>query len=83
MAGGTRFNPNSNAAASKTLPRGSFAKVTDLESGKSATVIEDRGPYVNERVIDVAPKVADQRELKNTGVSRVEVASITVPHVRE
>jgi rare lipoprotein A len=49
-------------------------------SAKSATVaIEDRGPYVSGRVIDVAPKVADQRELENTGVSRVEAAPITVP----
>ena len=48
------MNPNSNVAASKTLPLGSVAKVTNLENGKTATVrIEDRGPYVNGRVVDL------------------------------
>jgi rare lipoprotein A len=80
MADGHRMNPNSNVAASKNLPLGSVAKVTNLENGKTATVkIEDRGPYVNGRVVDLAPKVADQLELKEKGVAPVEVKPITVP----
>lgn len=80
MADGHRMNPNSNMAASKNLPLGSVAKVTNLENGKTATVkIEDRGPYVNGRVVDLAPKVADQLELKEKGVAPVEVKPITVP----
>jgi rare lipoprotein A len=80
MADGRRMNPNSNVAASKTLPLGSVAKVTNLENGKTATVkIEDRGPYVNGRVVDLAPKVADQLELKKKGVVSVEVKPITLP----
>jgi rare lipoprotein A len=80
MADGRRMNPNSNVAASKTLPLGSVAKVTNLENGKTATVqIEDRGPYVNGRVVDLAPKVADQLDLKHKGVAPVEVKPITVP----
>ena len=63
------MNPNSDIAASKTLPLGSVAKVTNLDNGKTATVkIEDRGPYVNGRVVDLAPKVADQLDLKQKGV---------------
>jgi peptidoglycan lytic transglycosylase len=80
MANGRRMNPNSNIAASKTLPLGSIAKVTNLENSKTATVrIEDRGPYVNGRVVDLAPKVADELNLKRKGVVPVEVKPITLP----
>ena len=80
MADGRRMNPNSNIAASKTLPLGSVAKVTNLSNGKTAIVkIEDRGPYVGGRVVDLAHKVADQLELKEKGVVPVEVKPITVP----
>ncbi len=80
MADGRKMNPESNVAASKTLPLGSVAKVTDLENGKTATVkIEDRGPYVGGRVVDLAPKVADQLEIKKQGTAQVVVKPITLP----
>jgi rare lipoprotein A len=80
MADGRRMNPNSDIAASKSLPLGSVAKVTNLDNGKTATVkIEDRGPYVTGRVVDVAPRVADQLDLKHKGVTPVEVKPITLP----
>jgi rare lipoprotein A len=80
MADGHRINPNSNVAASKNLPLGSVAKVTNLENNKTVTVkIEDRGPYVHDRVVDLAPKVADQLDLKEKGVVPMEVKPITVP----
>ncbi len=80
MADGRRMNPNSNVAASKNLPLGSVAKVTNLENGKTATVkIEDRGPYVNGRVVDLAPRVADELDLKEKGIAQVEVKPITLP----
>lgn len=74
MANGEPMNPNSNVAASKTLPLGSKAKVTNLENGKSAeVVIKDRGPYVDGRIIDVSPKTADKLGLKKEGTAPVEV----------
>ncbi|MGA8195572.1 MAG: septal ring lytic transglycosylase RlpA family protein [Acetobacteraceae bacterium] len=80
MADGNRFNPNGDAAASKTLPLGTTAKVTNVQNGKSATVkIEDRGPFVPGRVVDVTPKVADQLDIRKQGVSQVVVAPIAVP----
>jgi rare lipoprotein A len=80
MADGRRMNPNTNVAASKQLPLGSVAKVTNLANGKSATVkVEDRGPYVDGRVVDVAPKVAHELGMKEKGVAPVVVAPITVP----
>lgn len=80
MADGHRMNPNANIAASKTLPLGSVAKVTNLDNGKSATVrIEDRGPFVKGRVVDLAPAVANKLDLKEKGVVPVEVKPITLP----
>lgn len=80
MADGRKMNPNTDVAASKTLPLGSVAKVTNLENGKTATVrIEDRGPYVAGRVVDLAPKVAGQLELGHKGVVPVEIKPITLP----
>ena len=80
MADGTPLNPNSNTAASKTLPLGTTAKVTNLESGKSEVVkVRDRGPYVSGRIMDVTPKVAEKLEMKKDGVAPVEVKPIEVP----
>lgn len=82
MADGRRMNPNTNSAASKTLPLGSVVKVTNLENGKSATVqIQDRGPYAKGRVVDLTPKVADQLDIKHKGVAPVEVKPITLPQL--
>jgi len=80
MADGKRFNPNANIAASKTLPLGTTAKVTNLQNGKSATVqVEDRGPWINGRVVDVTPKVASDLDIRKQGVVPVVVAPIAVP----
>jgi rare lipoprotein A len=80
MADGTRMNPKANIAASRTLPLGTKARVTNLENGKSEVVeIRDRGPYVDGRIVDVSPKVADKLEMKQQGVAPVEVKPIEVP----
>jgi len=74
------FNPNSDVAASKTLPLGTTAKVTNVQNGRSAMVkVEDRGPHVAARVVDVTPKVADQLDMKKAGVAPVVVAPVAVP----
>jgi rare lipoprotein A len=81
MANGNRMDPQDSNAASRTLPLGTTAKVTNLKTGKSAVVrIEDRGPYVEGRIVDLSPATA--REIGITpreGVTKVEVAPITVP----
>jgi rare lipoprotein A len=82
MADGSHFSPDSNIAASKTLPLGTTAKVTNLANGRSATVVVgDRGPFVDGRVVDVTPNVADQLEIRKSGVAPVVVAPIAVPQV--
>jgi rare lipoprotein A len=80
MADGTRMNPQSNVAASKTLPLGTKARVTNLENGASEVVeIRDRGPYVKNRIVDVSPKTADKLGLKENGTAPVEVKPVEVP----
>lgn len=81
MADGTPMNPRDDNAASKTLPLGTTAKVTNLETGKSAVVtIQDRGPYVPGRIVDLSPATAEQIGLtREEGVAPVEVAPIAVP----
>ncbi len=81
MADENRYNPRSNAAASKILPLGTEARVTNLDNGKSATVqVEDRGPHVAGRVVDLSSATAaDLGITHKEGVAPVEVAPITVP----
>ena len=80
MADGNRFNPHANVAASKTLPIGTTAKVIDLDTGKSAIVsVEDRGPHVDGRVLDVSPTVAEYLDMKKNGTAEVVVKPIVVP----
>ncbi len=81
MADGRRMNPHGNNAASRTLPLGTKAKVTNLETGRSAVVnIEDRGPYVKGRIVDLSPSTARQIGIdKQEGVAPVDVAPVAVP----
>jgi rare lipoprotein A len=81
MADGTRMDPNADNAASRTLPLGTTAKVTNLETGQSAKVtIQDRGPYVKGRIIDLSPATARKIGLdRQDGLATVVVAPIEVP----
>ena len=85
MADGTRMDPRADNAASKTLPLGTEARVTNLENWRSATVtIQDRGPYVKGRIVDLSPATADQIGITpKEGVAKVEVAPIVVPPHKE
>ncbi len=81
MADQRRFHHAGSAAASKSLPIGTVAKVTNLETGRTAVVtVEDRGPFVDGRTVDVSKATA--RELgitKKAGVAQVVVAPVAVP----
>jgi rare lipoprotein A len=58
-ASGEHMNPNAMTAAHKTLPLGSIVKVRNHRNGRTITVrINDRGPYVRGRVIDLSPGAA-------------------------
>jgi rare lipoprotein A len=81
MADGKPMNPQHDNAASRTLPLGTTAKVTNLDTGKSAFVtIQDRGPYVKGRIVDLSPSTAQEIGItRRQGVARVEVAPLAVP----
>ncbi|HEV2702764.1 MAG TPA: septal ring lytic transglycosylase RlpA family protein [Steroidobacteraceae bacterium] len=81
MADGKRMDLQGSNAASRTLPLGTTAKVINLATGKSAVVsIEDRGPYVKGRIIDLSPGTARKIGLtRHAGIAKVAVAPIAVP----
>jgi rare lipoprotein A len=81
MADGTPMNPRGNNAASRTLPLGTVAKVTDVATGKSAIVkIQDRGPYIKGRIVDLSPSTARKIGITpHIGVAKVVVAPLAVP----
>jgi rare lipoprotein A len=79
-ADGTRFDAGSNTAASKTLPLGTTARVTNLETGKTATVqVRDRGPHRADRIIDVSPGTAGTLGMNRNGTAPVAVTPIAPP----
>jgi rare lipoprotein A len=80
MADGGRFDPRSDAAAHRTLPLGSTARVRNLENGRSATVtVRDRGPHAPGRIVDVSPGTAERLGMTGEGVAPVEVAPVEAP----
>lgn len=77
-ANGERFNPMGLTAAHRSLPFGTKLRVTNLRTGKSVVVrINDRGPFIRGRVIDLSLGAARVIGLHNTGVGRI---SYTVLH---
>lgn len=74
LASGGRFNPNGLTAAHKTLPFGTRVRVTHLGNGRSVEVkINDRGPYVAGRIIDLSKAAASVIGMTAQGVARVAV----------
>ena len=81
MTDGEPMDPRGDNAASRTLPLGTVAKVTNIATGKSAIVrIEDRGPYIKVRIVDLSPSTASKIGItRRIGVAKVVVAPIAVP----
>ena len=75
VASGGWFNPNAMTAAHKTLPFGTRVRVTNARNGQSTVVtINDRGPYVAGRVIDLSSAAAGAINMKGAGVVPVRIA---------
>ncbi|MBE1237661.1 septal ring lytic transglycosylase RlpA family protein [Phaeovibrio sulfidiphilus] len=73
-ANGEIFNQHDISAAHPTLPMPSIARVTNLDNGRSITVrINDRGPFANDRVIDLSKGAAHSLGFVNKGTTRVRV----------
>ena len=73
-ASGERFNVNARAAAHRSLPFGSKVRVIDLKTGKSIIVrINDRGPYIRGRIIDLTVGAARELGMYHRGIARVRI----------
>jgi rare lipoprotein A len=76
-ANGETFNPQAMTAASRTLPFGTMVRVTNRNTGRSVVVrINDRGPFVGGRVIDLSQGAAGVIGMINSGVAPVDIAVI-------
>lgn len=73
-ASGERFDMNSLSAAHKTLPLPAMVEVTNLANGRSTLVrVNDRGPFVDGRIIDLSRGAAEEIGMLSQGVGRVRV----------
>ena len=76
-ANGETFNMHAMTAAHRTLPFGTLIKVTNLSNGKSTIVrVNDRGPYVGNRVIDLSVAAAKEIGSSHSGTARVNLEVI-------
>ena len=72
-ADGEQMDPEALTAAHKTLPLPSIAEVTNLENGKKVRVrVNDRGPFVAGRIIDLSPAAAKMLGIKSSAKVRVK-----------
>ncbi len=79
-ANGETFDMYALTAAHKTLPFGTICKVTNLENHKTVIVrINDRGPFVDNRILDLSRGAADALGLIDKGVCRVKIDILSYP----
>jgi rare lipoprotein A len=79
-ASGARLTATGLTAASRTLPLGTKARVTNTETGHSVPVtVTDRGPYVGGRILDVSPRAATLLHMRKDGVATVKVEPTHIP----
>jgi rare lipoprotein A len=73
-ASGEKFNPGGMTAAHRTLPFGTKVRVTNVQTGKAVVVrINDRGPFIRGRIIDLAYGAARTVGLLGTGIAKVRL----------
>ncbi len=82
-ANGAIFDMNQASAAHKTLPLPSWVEVTNLKNGRQLKVlVNDRGPYVDDRIIDLSRHTAELLGFKNQGIARVRVRVLAKESVK-
>ncbi len=78
-ANGETYNMYDLTAAHKELPFGTIVEVTHLRSGRSVTArINDRGPFIRGRVIDLSKQAAEEIGLKDEGLAEVKIEIIEI-----
>lgn len=79
-ASGEIYNMYGISAAHKTLPFGTIVRVVDLETGKSVVVrVNDRGPFVEGRIIDLSYGAAQKLGMVEKGLARVGLRIVKWP----
>lgn len=84
-ASGERYNQYAMTAAHKILPLGTRVRVTNLANRRSLILrINDRGPFVDDRVIDLSKGAAQRLDVIGKGTARVRIQSLSggIPEVR-
>jgi rare lipoprotein A len=73
-ASGEKFDTHALTAAHPTLPFGTRLRVTNVSTGRSVTVrVNDRGPYIPGRIVDVSPTAADALGMVESGIAKVKL----------
>jgi len=79
-ADGERFDEGALTAAHRSLPFNSWVLVRNLENNRIAVVrINDRGPYIKGRIIDLTRRAAEELGMKKDGLDRVRIEQIPDP----
>lgn len=82
-ANGETYNMNALTAAHTTLPMPSYVRVTNLENNRSLLLkINDRGPFVDDRLIDVSRRGAQLLGFEKRGTTRVRVEAVEGPNAQ-
>ncbi|WP_345814446.1 septal ring lytic transglycosylase RlpA family protein [Paraburkholderia sp. PREW-6R] len=83
-ANGERYDMHALTAAHRTLPLGSYVRVTNPATSRSVVVrINDRGPYARGRVIDLSMAAANVLDMRHAGTARVQIEGLTQQEARE
>jgi rare lipoprotein A len=83
-ANGERYDMHALTAAHRTLPLGSYVRVTNPATSRSVVVrINDRGPYARGRVIDLSMAAANLLGMRHVGTARVKIEGLTQEEARE
>lgn len=81
---GESYDMHAMTAAHTTLPLPTWVEVTNLSNGKRVIVkVNDRGPFVNNRIIDLSYAAATALDMVRSGTTRVEVRALGVPSAEE
>jgi rare lipoprotein A len=83
-ASGEVYNKRILSAAHKSLPLGTKVRVTKVSNGKSIVVrVNDRGPFVKGRIIDLSRRAARKLGIISSGVAKVQVEVLSIPKRRK
>jgi len=78
---GEQYDMNAMTAAHTTLPLPTWVEVTNLENGRTVIVkVNDRGPFVDDRLIDLSYAAATRLDMVRNGTARVEVRAVATPY---